>query len=435
MSGGERQVRIGAHLRWLGGLLLACACCIVASVTAPSVSAKTAPAHWIAAWAVSPEAADPDPDEWLLKIGGRTVRERMHVSVGGAAIRVQLSNAFGKAPVQIGSATIGLAAAPAGVKHGSLCVLTFGGRGAVTLPPGAPILSDPVPLGIAPDTDVSLSLYLPNSLTTPTIHAFGFKQAIVTPPGDFTRADRVPSAGTSTASVLVNAVLVRAGPDAKVIVAFGDSITEGVESAEETDRNWPADLARRLAKPPHGPAIAVVNAGIAGNRLLADGPFASLGAGGLARFDRDVLAIAGVTHVVLEEGLNDIGFPGASLNGLPLADPSRPFTAYDVILADRQIIERAHARGLKIIGVTLMPFEGATLPGYYAEAKELQRQAVNAWIRTSGEFDAVVDFDAALRDPAHPRRLQSRYASPDNLHPIDAGYQAMANAIDLSVLQ
>ena len=233
----------------------------------------------------------------------------------------------------------------------------------------------------------------------------------------------------------MSAVLVPAQPSQRVIVAFGDSIVDGDGSTIDADNNWPGELIRRLGKTPKGLKISVVNEGVAGNRLLSDGPLASLGVSALARFDRDALSVAGVTHVVLLEGINDLGFPGAKLGELSLASAADAPTAEDLIGAYRQLISRAHARGVRLIGVTLTPCEGIDIPGYYSEAKDSARRAVNEWIRTSREFDGVIDFDGVLRDPDHPSRLLSRFASEDRLHPNDAGYQAMANAIDLALFQ
>jgi lysophospholipase L1-like esterase len=221
-------------------------------------------------------------------------------------------------------------------------------------------------------------------------------------------------------------------------VAFGDSVTDGDRSAIDADRNWPSDLVRRLGKTPEYSKVAVVNEGIAGNRLLSDCFLASAGCFGvsaLARFDRDALAVPGVTHIVLLEGINDIGFPGAKLGGSYLADPKDFCAPEDLMDAYRQLISRAHAHGVKLIGGTIGPFEGVTLPGYYSESKEAARQTINKWIRTSGSFDGVIDFDAVLRDPDHPSRLLPRFASKDHLHPNDDGYQAMADAIDLALFK
>jgi len=223
-----------------------------------------------------------------------------------------------------------------------------------------------------------------------------------------------------------------------MVVAFGDSLTDGDGATMDADRNWPSDLIRRLQQTPRDSQLAVVNAGIAGNRLLSDCFDVVLGCFGvsaLARFDRDALALPGVTHILLLEGINDIGFPGAHLDDHYLADPRDVRTSEELIHAYRQLISRAHARGVMLIGATITPFEGVDLPGYYSESKEALRQAVNAWIRTSGAFDAVIDFDAVLRDPDHPSRLLPRLASRDHLHPNDAGYQAMADAIDLAIFR
>jgi lysophospholipase L1-like esterase len=233
----------------------------------------------------------------------------------------------------------------------------------------------------------------------------------------------------------VTAVLVPARPSHRLIVAFGDSIVDGDGSTPEADRNWPSDLIRRIGKRAEGSKWAVVNEGIAGNRLLDDGPIANLGISALARFDKDALSVPGVTHIVLLEGINDLGFPGAKLGRLSLADSGDTRSAEDLIGAYRQLISRAHARRIKLIGSTMTPCEGVDIPGYYSEAKEATRQTVNNWIRTSHAFDSVVDFDAVLRDPDHPSRLLPRFASEDHLHPNDAGYQAMAEAIDLALFQ
>jgi lysophospholipase L1-like esterase len=258
---------------------------------------------------------------------------------------------------------------------------------------------------------------------------------VISSQGDHTRDERIQNGTETWSSILVSAVLVPAQPSQRLIVAFGDSIVDGDGSTMDADHNWPTDLIRRLGKTPEGFKTAVVNEGIAGNRLLGDGPLASLGVSALARFDRDALSVPGVTHIVLLEGINDLGFPGAKLGELLLADKADMRSAEDLIGAYRQLISRAHARGVKLIGSTLTPCEGVDIPGCYSDAKESARQAVNNWIRTSRELDGVVDFDAVLRDPDHPSRLLPRFASEDHLHPNDAGYQAMADAIDLTLFQ
>jgi lysophospholipase L1-like esterase len=385
----------------------------------------------IATWTASAMAADPDPAEPLLKIDGQTVRERARVSVGGSRICIRLTNEYGSTPLLIGSVTVAKPIDLGSVKPGSIHTVTFGGRTSITIPAGAPALSDPVDFPIAPGAEISLSLYFPHRVATPTLHSLALKRAVVSPHGDQTKVERIEGGAITESSVAFSAVLVPAQPAQQLVVAFGDSIVDGDKSTVDADRNWPSDLIRRLGMMPGDPKAAVVNEGIAGNRLLSDG----FGTNGLARFERDALAIPGATHIVLLEGINDISFPGAKLSGEYLADPADMRSAEDVIQAYRQLISRAHARGIKLVGATMTPCEGMPLPGYYSESKEALRQTVNKWIRTSGSFDGVIDFDAVLRDPDHPSRILSRFASPDHLHPNDAGYQAMADAIDLGLFR
>ncbi len=393
---------------------------------------------WIATWAASPEPTAPDLNEPLLNIEDQTVRERVRVSIGGARICIRLSNEYGSAPLFVGSVTVGAPTDPGSVRPGSIQTITFGGRNSVTIPAGAPILSDPVAFPVAPGTEISISLYFPKRVTTPTLHSLALKRAVVSQHGDHTRAEKIEGGAESESSILVSAVLVPAQPSQRLVVAFGDSVTDGDRSTVDADHNWPGDLIRRLGKTPEGSKVAVVNEGIVGNRLLNDCFLASVGCFGvsaLARFDRDVLTLPGVTHIVLLEGINDIGFPGAKLGGSYLADPADVRTPQDLIDAYRQLISRAHAHGVKLIGATITPFEDVIVPGYYSESKEAARQTVNKWIRTSGSFDGVIDFDVVLGDPDHPSKLLPRFASKDRLHPNDLGYQAMADAIDLALFK
>lgn len=390
---------------------------------------------WVATWAASPQPAAPDPDEPLLKIEDQTVRERVRLSIAGARIRLRLSNEYGSSPLLVGSATVATPNEPASVKPGSIHAVTFGGRTSVTIPIGAPILSDPVDFPVGSGAEITISLYLPTRVATPTLHALALKRAVVSKRGDYTHKETIEAGTLSESCLLVSAVLVPAQRKQRLVVAFGDSVTDGDGSTLDADHNWPGDLIRRLGKTLEGSRVAVANEGIAGNRLLSDGSGASegLGASALARFDRDVIALPGVTHVVLLEGVNDIGFAGAKLRGLYLAKPSDIRTPEDLIGAYRQLIGRANTHGIKLIGATISPFEGVDIPGYYSESKEAVRQTVNKWIRNSGSFDGVIDFDAVLRDPDHPSRLLPRFASPDHLHPNDVGYQAMADAINLAL--
>jgi lysophospholipase L1-like esterase len=387
--------------------------------------------RWVASWATSPQAGDPSPDDPMVNIANQTVRERVRLSVGGDRICLRLSNEYGATPLLIGAVTVGVPVAPESVRPGSLHTVTFGGQKSVTIPAGAPIVSDPVGFPVAAGSEVSVSIYFPQKVATATVHALGLKRAVVSRPGDQTSAEKIEGGAGSQSSILVNAVLVPSRAAQRLVVAFGDSITDGDQSTVDADRNWPGDLARRFEKARSGPTVAVANEGIAGNRLLGEG----FGANGLARFDRDALTLPGATHIVLLEGINDISFPGAKLGGDYLADPADARTAENVIWAYRQLISRAHAHGIKIIGATLTPCEGVEVPGYYSDAKNAVREAVNQWIRTSGAFDGFVDFDATVRDPEHPSRLAPRFASKDHLHPNDAGYQAMADAIDLALIR
>jgi lysophospholipase L1-like esterase len=393
---------------------------------------------WIATWAASPQPTAPDPHKPLLNIEDQTVRERVRVSIGGVQIRIRLSNEYGSSPLLIGSATVALPNDPSSVKPELIQKVTFGGRNSVTVPAGAPVLSDPVAFPVTSGAEISISLYFPKRVATPTLHWLALKRAVVSRHGDHTGAETIEAGAVSGASILVSAVLVPAQPSQHLVVAFGDSVTDGDGSTVDADHNWPSDLNRRMRQTPDGSKVAVVNEGIAGNRLLNDCFLVTVGCFGvsaLARFDRDALALPGVTHIVLLEGINDIGFPGAELGGSYLADPADVRSPEDLIDAYRQLISRAHAHGVKLIGATITPFEGVDVPGYYSESKETTRQAVNKWIRTSTSFDGVIDFDAVLRDPDHPGRLMPRFASEDHLHPNDLGYQAMADAIDLALFK
>jgi len=390
---------------------------------------------WIATWTASPVPADVDPSEPLLNLENQTVRERVRVSVGGSTIRLRLSNEYGSSPLLLGSVTVALPNGSAGVQPVSIRSVTFGGRSSATIAVGAPILSDPIAFSVAPGGEISVSLYFPERVSSMTWHELALKRAVVSGRGDHTHDERIDGGADSFGAVLVSAVLVPAEPSQHLIVAFGDSIVDGDGSTVDADRNWPGDLLRRLQKAGEGLKLAVVNEGIAGNRLMSNGPLASLGVSALARFDRDVLSLPGVTHVILLEGINDLGFPGAKLGDILLADLADTRSVEELIDAYRQLIARAHTRGVKLIGCTLTPFEGVKIPGYYSDPKEAARQKVNQWIRTSGAFDGVIDLDRVLHDPDHPSRLAPSYASHDHLHPNDAGYQAMADAIDLSLFR
>jgi lysophospholipase L1-like esterase len=392
---------------------------------------------WVATWASSPQPVDAGPKEPLLGIENQTVRERVRVSIGGTQIRIRLSNEYGAAPLTIGSATIALPNDAASVKSGSIQAVTFAGSDSVTIAKGMAVLSDAVAFRVPAGAEISICLYFPKRVATPTLHSMALKRAVVSQQGDHTRAEKIEGGAVSRSSISITAVLVPAQASQRLVVAFGDSVIDGDGSTVDADDNFPSDLSRRLAKTPEGSKVAVVNAGIGGNRLLSDGSGVSegFGASGLNRFDRDALGLPGVTHIVLLEGLNDIGFPGAKLGDEYLAAPTDLRTAEELIGGYRQLIFRAHARGVKLIGVTISPFEGVDLAGYYSDEKEATREAVNKWIRTSGEFDSVIDFDAVLCDPSHRGRLLPRFAYKDHLHPNDDGYRVLADAVDLTLFK
>jgi lysophospholipase L1-like esterase len=410
-------------------------CCLLLFVPLLSTALQDA---WVATWATSPQSAAADPNNPLLNIEDQTVRERVRVSIGGAQIRLRLSNEYGSSPVVVGAATVAVPNDLASVKPGSIQTVTFGGRNSVTIAAGAPALSDPVAFPVNLGAEISISIYFPKRVASPTLHWLALKRAIVSQHGDHTLAEKIEGGVVSSSSILVSALLVPAQPFQRLVVAFGDSITDGDGSTEDADSNWPSDLIRRLGRTLDSSKVALVNEGIAGNRLADDCFMPRVGCFGvsaLARFDRDALGLPGVTHIVLLEGINDIGFPGAKLEGQLLADPKDARTAEDLIEAYRQLISRAHARNVKVIGATITPFEGVDVPDYYSESKEATRQAVNKWIRKSGSFDGVIDFDAVVRDPGHPSRILPRFAAEDHLHPNDDGYRTMADAIDLSLFE
>jgi lysophospholipase L1-like esterase len=385
--------------------------------------------HWVGTWTASPQPPElPFVAPVPAQFDNQTVRQIVHTSLGGKFVRVRLSNEFGRTPLVVGAAQIALQqpAGGASIVPGSSRALTFGGRTSVTIPAGAPVVSDPLAMDVPALTNLAVSIHLPNLTPVTTHHSLGRQTTYISSQGNFTSAADLPVAQTTQSWFFLSGVSVATrDDDAAAIVALGDSITDGFNSTVDANRRWPNLLAQRLHAHPRLRHLAVLDHGISGNRTLHD----LVGPNALARFDRDVVAAPGVRFVVLLEGINNIGFPGA------LGLPQEAVSAEDIIASYRQLIDRAHERGLKIYGGTLTPFEGTSFPGYFTPEGEAKRQAVNHWIRTSGTFDAVIDFDRAVRDPAQPSRMLPVYDSGDHLHPNDAGYAAMGNAVDLRLFR
>jgi lysophospholipase L1-like esterase len=378
--------------------------------------------RWVATWGRAPSTQHLDallpvvPAPATPVFADQTLREIAHASVGGDAVRVHLSNAFGGEAVHVGAAHVALRASGAATAPGTDRVLTFAGRPSVRILPGAVVVSDPVALDVPALGDLAVSIYLPHATPGTTVHSCGSDTSYVLG-GDRSAVQDPVVASTTLALYFLTNVEVRASPDVGLVVCLGDSITDGVRSTPDAHRAWPDVLAARLAEHRHGRPFAVVNQGYAGNRLLRD----RCGTSALARFERDVIAQRGVTDVIVFEGINDIGMPTFGL-------PEEHVTAEEIVAGYRRLVARAHDAGLRIHGATLTPFEGAEA---YTPAGEAKRQVVNEFIRGRWELDAVFDFDAAVRDDTNPRSLLWRYDSDDHVHPNDAGHAALADAVDL----
>ena len=415
------------------GALLALA---LNSAPANAAEARTDPLPipaWVASWTASPQAVWGQdflfPSNVPAVLHGQTVRQVARLSVGGQRVRLVLSNAHGKVPLHIGAATVAMAAHGSAIRPDSLRTLTFAGQATASIAPGAPLVSDPVALSVPDLARLTVSIHLPQSSPVSTFHWDGRETAWIAP-RDQTRAAQIDGdrAGvqTTTARLLLSAILVeKVEASAQAVAILGDSITDGASASLGGDTRWPDVLAERLA--PQG--VAVLNAGISGGRLLSDG----MGENALARFARDVLDQPGMRTAIVSIGINDISWPGTAF----ARQEKRP-TLEELTRGYSQLIAQARSRGVRVIGATLTPFAGA-LPGtplddYYHADKDALRQQLNAWIRGSGSFDAVLDFDAWARDPAQPLRLLPAYDSGDHLHPGDAGNRALAEAIDLSLL-
>ena len=383
------------------------------------------PAHpWIASWGSSQMIADGDNALPADRARAITLRQVIRLSAGGTRIRVRLSNAFGTRPLVIGAGHVARSAAPATSQIAGGMQLTFSGRADAVIPAGAELYSDPIALPLAAGADLAISLYLPEAAAPQTGHP-GARAISYTLAGDHV-ADADLAGAAQTTHWYALADLEVSGPaNAATIVAIGDSITDGYGVKPNRNTRWTDVLAERLRQAPTSRGIGVVNAGIGGNRILLDG----LGPNLMARFDRDVIARSGVRWAILLEGVNDLGVLTREAAATPAAHTA---LVTQITAGYTELVARAHAHGIKVIGATIMPFGGND---YYhpGPATEADREAINAFVRTSGVFDAVIDFDRVMRDPAQPTRLDPAVDSGDHLHPSEAGYRRMGETVPLAL--
>jgi len=402
--------------------------------------------HWIGTWAAAPQRTL----KGVQTFRNQTLRLIVHISAGGKKVRIKLSNIFGEQPLVIGSAHLSRRSEGANIDANSDRALAFAKRSSVTIPTESLATSDPVDLDVPALSDLAISLFLAEPTPATTLHILAQQTNYVsTETGDSTAATNFPVAKTISFWPFLAGVDVAASSRGATIVAFGSSLTDGDGSSKDGNRRYPDVLAELLQK--NGDEeVGVVNEGIIGNRLLSDsqsphqsggpaplGPVfdqlgLALGDAGVKRFDRDVVSHAGVKYVILALGVNDILFPGSFIPA------TESVTAKDVVSGNRQLIARAHHHGIRAIGATIPPFEHAlfrnpSFNGFYSPEKEKIREEVNAWIRASSEFDGIIDFDAAVRDPSHPTQILPAYDSGDHLHVNDAGNVAQANAIPLAL--
>jgi len=406
---------------------------LTGAASSSGVQAQSATDHWLGTWAAPPQGVwgTDFPVPWNVprNLWNQTVRQVAHVSLGGSRVRVIFSNEFGTAPLVIGAAHIARAGEGAAIESGTDHALTFGGAPSVTIPPGAPAISDPVDLDVSALGSVAVSLFLPGVTPVSTAHWEGVQTAYISDTGDHTADTTIKPQATMKARVFLSGILVAAPQEAGAVATFGDSITDGANSTPDANHRWPDMLAARLQNNGHR-QVAVLNEGISGQRVLSD----RMGLNALASFDREILSWPHVRTVVFMMGINDIGWPES-----PLAPNDHPVSVPDLIAGYKQLIAEAHLHGIRILGATLTPFnnafEGKPFEGYYTFSKEAKREAVNQFIRSPDSgFDGVVDFDAVVRDPADPTRIKAAFDSGDHLHPNDAGYAAMADAVDLGML-
>jgi lysophospholipase L1-like esterase len=406
------------HLAW--GCIVTLALC-----------SATQAADWVQTWGAAPlpPTAALGPFPATPSFNNQTIRQTVRVSVGGQRIRIRFTNEYGTKPLTIAAAVVALADEKGNIQSGTERRLLFSGQPGTSIPAAAPFLSDPVDLPVKSLSSLSISLYVPQETGQCTCHQTGVQNAFVSNSGDFTDKPFTP-AQTLQLRAFISGVEVESRKPTRAVVVLGDSISDGVGATLDANHRWPDLLANRLdAKQAN--TWGVVNMGISGNRVLGDGA----GQSALARFDRDVLSTPGVKVVIIFEGVNDLGISYGNPQG-PMADlfkagaPSAKATAETMIAGYRQLIARAHVKGLKVLGATITPYGGAF---YYTAEGEVVRQAINTWIRTGHEVDGVIDFDAVMHDPSDPTQIKDGFHMGDHLHGSDAGYAAMAAAIKMSL--
>jgi lysophospholipase L1-like esterase len=375
--------------------------------------------HWVGTWATAPA-----PSEAGVGFNNHTVRMNPRISIGGDTVRVRVSNAYGHSKLVIGAAYVGIRDKGPAIVPGSERKLTFNGADSATVAAGALVISDPVALAVRPLADLAVTLYLPGDIPTSfqITGRYARQTNYISPPGNFAAAIEMPVGKITDEWFFVSGIDVLASPETGGVVTLGDSLTDANISTHDAYCRWPDQLARRLIARPGGRPLGVMNQGLGGNRILYD----VRGESGLRRFDRDVLAQPGVTHVIVMLGTNDLRNRNAR--------PDEEVTAEQMIAGLHQMALRAQARGIKLFGATLTPFGNETfLPGAWNPVREGHRVAFNEWIRESGVLDGVVDFDQALRDPERPTQMLPIYDCGDGLHPSDLGYCQMGDAIDLAL--
>lgn len=425
-------------MKWPKLCFAVCASAVVASAATAQPPLRPG-VHWVATWATAEQMAVTAPDHVVLpsdapkpdfsrtrgkrppqapdSIENQTVRMIVHTSIGGSTLRVELSNAFDLNSVSIGAAHVAIRSKDSAIEAGSDRVLKFSGNPSVELRPGAVLISDPVALTFPPMADLAISLYVASKTAKPTNHTPSLHAGYISA-GDATGAASMLEPTTTASYLWLRSVDVVASAQDFAIACLGDSITDGYGTTPDKDQAWPTLLAARFISRKTGPRVAVINEGISGNQILRDGA----GVSALARLDRDVLSEPGVKWIVLLEGINDINIHGQ------ITGPDA-VTADDLVRGDRQLIARAHLNGVKVMGATLTPDMGVWPAGPIGEAT---RQKLNQWIKTSGEFDAVVDLDAVLQDKGNPAKLRDDLDPGDHIHPNDIGNGIMAAAFQLS---